>query len=258
MQEKIEFAKKIVYEAKDYILKEMDNIQISIKSGHNDFVTSMDRNIEKMLVTKIQEKFPNQTFLTEESMVENKVGNQSWIIDPIDGTTNFIYSQRYFAISLAYYEDGQPEFGIVYDVMADEMFLGIKDKGAYLNNRKLEYLDRKIDIPNILFSGSYSIFNDSKYTAQELNKNIIAHRYLGSAAIEICHIAAGRLHIYQAHSLNLYDIAAAVIVLNEVDGLWRFGEHYNKVQVKHQSGLFYACTNKNLFTFMEENIIERS
>ncbi|CAM3723586.1 inositol monophosphatase family protein [Erysipelothrix urinaevulpis] len=258
MKTKIEFTKKLVYKAKDYILDQIENneIKVDTKSSYNDFVTSVDKGVENFLVNAITNEFNNQTFLTEEAMVENKVGDESWIIDPIDGTTNFVYNQQYFAISIAHYVDGKPAFGIVYDVMADELYLGIHGEGAYINGKKLETLDQSLDFPDVIVSSSYSIFNDFDFTPEELNSNIIAHRYIGSAAIEICHVAHGRLHVYQARRLNLYDIAAAVIILDEVSGKWRFGDHYNSVNVGHESSIFYAGTNDNIFNFMDKNYLK--
>ena len=248
---KIEFTKDLVYKAKDYILREMNDITINIKSGHSDFVTSVDKGVEEFLVNSINEKYENQTFLTEEAMVKNKTSDQVWIIDPIDGTTNFIFNQEYFAISIAYYENGLPSFGIVYDVMMDKMYLGIHGKGAYLNGNKLEKLDKERTIPNILFSSSLTVFDQFDITPKELNRNIIAHRNLGSAAIEICHVADRSLHVYQARTLNLYDIAAAVIVLNEVGGRWRFGDSVDSVETVHKSAIFYACSNDNVYNFLD-------
>lgn len=248
---KLEFTKDLVYKAKDYILKEMNGMEVSLKSGFNDFVTSVDKGTERFLVEGINAQYDHQTFLTEEEMVENKASDQVWIIDPIDGTTNFIYNQQYFAISIAYYENGKANFGIVYDVMADKMYVGISGQGAYLNGKKLEQLNQELDIPNILLSSHYTIFNDYDFTPQELSKNIIAHRSLGSAAIEICHVADGSLHVYQASNLNLYDIAAAVILLEEVGGNWRFGDSINHLEALHASGMFCGASNKKIFNFMD-------
>lgn len=249
---KITFTKELIYKAKDYIMEAMKDMTVSTKGRHDDFVTSVDKGVETFLSDAINAQYKNQTFLTEEAMVENKESDQVWIIDPIDGTTNFIFYRRDFAISIAYYENGKPSFGIVYDVMADDMYLGITGKGAYLNDEKLDLLAQGIDLPNILFSSGYSVFKDFDFTPEELNKNIIAHRNLGSAAIEICKVAAGNLHVYQARTLNLYDIAAAVIILKEVQGKWRFGENVDCLEPIHKTAIFYACTNRNIFNFLEE------
>lgn len=248
---KVEFTKDLVYKAKDYIINAMKDMTVSTKGRHDDFVTSVDKGVETFLADAINAQYDNQTFLTEEAMVKNKESDQVWIIDPIDGTTNFIFYQRDFAISIAYYENGKPSFGIVYDVMADDMYLGIAGQGAYLNDDKLQTLDKDIDIPNILFSSGYSVFQDFDFTPKELNKNIIAHRNLGSAAIEICKVAAGNLHVYQARTLNLYDIAAAVIILAEANGKWRFGESVDSLEPVHNTAIFYACVNTNIFNFLE-------
>lgn len=251
--DKIEFTKALVYQGKKYILEAMKDMTVSTKTGHDNFVTSVDKGVEKFLVEQIKAQYDGQTFLTEEAMIENKTSDQVWIIDPIDGTTNFIFYEKYFAISIAYYENGKPSFGIVYDVMADDMYLGISGQGAFLNGQKLNTLDAGVDRPNILFSSGFSIFKDFNFTPQELGKNIIAHRNLGSAAIEICQVAVGSLHVYQAKSLNVYDIAAAVIILNEVQGKWRFGEDLNHLEAVHKSAIFYACTNDKIFNYLEGN-----
>lgn len=252
MNKKLEFTQKLVYEAKDFILEKVNaGVHVDTKSSRNDFVTNVDKAVETFLTSAINENFENQNFITEEGMVENSNKGQVWIIDPIDGTTNFIYQKQYFAISIAYYEDAKPVFGIVYDVMADEMFVGIAGEGAYLNGKKIEKLDQTETISDVIYSGGLSFpkyFNEDPVS---FNSKIIAHRNLGSAAIEICHIATGRLHVYFARSLNLWDVGAALIILNEVGGHWRFGHEIDSLNLENDKALFMGTSSQNIYDYMD-------
>ncbi|HEY4537587.1 MAG TPA: inositol monophosphatase family protein [Erysipelothrix sp.] len=252
MNNKLEFTQKLVYEAKDFILQKIQSgVHVDTKSARNDFVTNVDQAVETFLTNAINDKYENQNFITEEGMVENSNQGEVWIIDPIDGTTNFIYQKQYFAISIAYYEDAKPVFGIVYDVMADEMFVGIHGEGAYLNGKKLEMLDQDETINDVIYSGGLSF---SKYFNEDpiaFNSKIIAHRNLGSAAIEICHIASGRLHVYFARTLNLWDVGAALIILAEVGGHWRFGHEIDSLNLQNNKALFLGASSTNIYNYMD-------
>ena len=252
MNNKLEFTQNLVYQAKEFILKKIDSgVQVDTKSSRNDFVTNVDKAVETFLTTAINDKYENQNFITEEGMVDNSNKGEVWIIDPIDGTTNFIYQKQYFAISIAYYEDAKPVFGVVYDVMADEMFVGIHGEGAYLNGLKIDSLNKNETINDVIYSGGLSF---SKYFNEDpidFNSKIIAHRNLGSAAIEICHIASGRLHVYFARSLNLWDVGAALIILNEVGGHWRFGQEIDSLNLQNDKALFIGTSNQNIYDYMD-------
>ena len=132
-------------------------ISIETKANSSDFVTNVDKSTEVFLVEGIKAAFADQDFLTEEDTTPRVDSDELWIIDPIDGTTNFIYQKKNFAISIAYYHREKPVFGIVYDVMADKMFLGITGKGSYLNGEKLKRLIKANFKESILYGDLYSL-----------------------------------------------------------------------------------------------------
>lgn len=240
--EKLIFAKELVYETAEFIREKMkERLDIDTKKNNHDFVTNVDKGAESYLVDKINARYDQQDFVTEEKMIETKGLKDTWIIDPIDGTMNFIYLKKDFAISLAYYEDKKPVFGIVYDVVADEMFVGIHGQGAYLNDKKLQPLDQTTPL-------SESIINADTKSFLTFKENIIplimSQRYVGSAAIETCAVAAGRSNTYVSRRLNPWDIAAGVIILQEVGGTWNYGELEDEIYFEDKQGYFIGSSNR--------------
>ncbi|MEG0328205.1 MAG: inositol monophosphatase family protein [Erysipelothrix sp.] len=216
INEKLEFAKKVVYESGELIRKQMsESLTIDTKQNKHDFVTNVDKSTEVYIVKQIKDNYENQDFITEEKSVSYLGNSQVWILDPIDGTTNFIYQKQNFAVSLAYYEGGKPVFGIVYDVTRDEMFVGVNGEGSFLNEKILSSLDMSTRLDDAIVSSdlpTLRLFDES------LESKMMVHRYVGAAAIDTCNIAAGRTNVYIARRLNVWDIAAANIILNEVCG----------------------------------------
>ncbi|AZK43490.1 inositol monophosphatase family protein [Erysipelothrix piscisicarius] len=247
MNKKAEFTIKLVRQAGERIKTMMqESIDISLKSSRSDFVTNVDKQTEIFLVSGIKEAYSNQNFLTEEKTVETMGKDHLWIIDPIDGTTNFIYQKQNFSISVGYYHQGMPVFGIVYDVMADEMFVGIVGEGAYLNGQKLAMLDQDIQLKDSIISGDVYRPGLFKMTPQELKLLFITHRFLGSGALEVCHIAAGRWQSYVFPKLKVWDFAAAVIVLTCVGGTYHFGDLEDTLYFDNEPRVFIAASNQTI------------
>ena len=218
--EMIEFAKKLVLECGEK-LREAGKLNVEYKTGIQDLVTQYDRMIEQYMYHKIQEQYPTHQFLGEENVKE--MGNHLWILDPIDGTVNFVTMHRDFAISLAYYEDKKPVFGIVYDVMRDELFLGVHGEGAWLNDRKLAKPDKKKLSECVLEAGISTISymkEQFQYDIFALQKKIRAHRSYGCASLSIVHIAQGITDIYITSKAKCWDYAAAIIILEETGGAY--------------------------------------
>lgn len=223
--EKINFAIETIYAAGKMIKSKLkdnkENIEITVKTCISDLVTNIDHETEEFIVEKITQKYPSHTFITEEKTVTSSFGDKCWIIDPIDGTLNFIYEQKNYAISAAYYEFNRPVFGIIYDVWGDNMYLGIKGKGAYLNGEKIIPsfpCDLKNSIVDVNFKRKNLIKQISNIDIEELCNLALEHRHLGSAAIRICDVARGRIHVYISPHLKLWDYAAGNIILAECGG----------------------------------------
>lgn len=242
--EKFNFTKKIVLEAGEIIrLKLIEPLDVSTKSSKHDFVTNLDKDVERFLVNKISTMYDKQSFLTEEKTVNSTLGESLWVIDPIDGTMNLVKQNKNFAISIAYYENKKPQFGIVYDVINNIMYSSEAGKGAFINSKKLEKL-------RILSNVSDMLFNASAKTIQSFTTNPIpltmGQRYIGSASLEICEVAIGASNAYISNRLNYWDIGAAIIILNEVGGCWDYNASINSFSLSTQQAPFIAASDKRV------------
>ncbi|WP_096199199.1 inositol monophosphatase family protein [Bacillus sp. FJAT-45350] len=219
--------------AKDWVkeagqlLKEsmLQTIEVESKSNPDDLVTEMDRRIERYFLNKINERFPNHQFLGEEGsgeVVESEKGIV-WIVDPIDGTTNFVHQKYNFAISLAVYENGIGKIGLIYNVMADELFSAVKGNGAYLNDTKLPKL-APVSVEKAIIGLNARWLLEEENSTNKCFKRLVESvrgvRSYGSAAIEICYVVAGRLDGYISLGLSPWDFAAGTVLLEEVNGCY--------------------------------------
>ena len=171
---------------------EIENLQVSSK-GPGDFVTSADKRTEKIIIDELQKADPEFGIVTEEAGIINKSNTKNrWIIDPIDGTMNFLNGIPQFAISIGYEEDGEIKSGIIFNPIMNEMFSAEKGNGAFLNNSRI----------------------------------------YGSAALDIAYVACGRFDGYWQRELNYWDIAAGLIILKEAGGLVNFFEEDTNFPLK--------------------------
>ncbi len=205
--------------ARRAVLTEIDT---ELKGGNiRNIVTEHDRAIDRFLTDSIHRRFPDHGFVTEEHDHPPLAKDApAWIIDPIDGTTNFVSTHNYFAVCVAHYRGSEPVFGFVYDVMADELYLGIAGGGAWLNGRPLHINPKPIHDSVAETSLICARRLEERYGAdiRPLVRDLRAQRAYGSAALGICRIAAGTLDMYTSCSLSLWDYAAAIIVLSEAGG----------------------------------------
>lgn len=200
-------------------------IEVEFKTSASDLVTKKDREIEQFFAQKINEHYPEHMILGEEGTVAQQEyifeEAQVWVIDPIDGTTNFVNQKMNFAISVAFYDKGVPLIGIIYDPIKDELFHALKGKGAYLNSEKIELL-KPITIEEALISiNSLWTIPNEKVNAKKLYpvvEKARGIRYIGSAALEIAWILVGRLDAYLDFRLSPWDIGAGIVLLKELGG----------------------------------------
>ena len=187
---------------------EIEKLQVSIK-GPNDFVSNADLKAEKIIIEELKKARPYYSIISEEDGSENnKDKNNTWIIDPIDGTTNFLHGIPHFAISIALKSNDQIISGLVYDPIKDEMFYAEKDNGAFFNNKRIR-VSKKKEVNSCLFA-------TGGYCKIEVDLPI---RRSGSAALDIAYVAAGRYDGYFQNNLNLWDIAAGIIIIKEAGGM---------------------------------------
>ncbi len=204
---------------------EMEKLQVS-KKGVANFVTSADVRTEKILLEQLAQARPKFSFLSEESGLSgNEKATERFVIDPIDGTTNFIHAIAYVAISVAAQsldKDGnwQTTAGIIYDPIHDEMFIAEKGKGAFLENYKLRVSTREEDAL-IGTTSPRTYRKDFDYTLEAYSRlSRCGHtlRSMGSAALDLAYVAAGRLDATWYHKLNLWDLAAGMLLVSEAGG----------------------------------------
>ena len=187
---------------------EIEKLQVS-KKGPSDFVTNSDFKTEKIIIEELKKARPNYSIISEESGIENnKDKNNSWIIDPIDGTVNFLHGIPHFAISIALRSNNEIVSGLIFDPIKNEMFYAEKNNGAFFNNQRIR-VSKKNNINDCLFATGGNLKNEPDIT----------YRKSGSAALDLAYVAAGRYDGYFQNYLNLWDIAAGIILVKEAGGM---------------------------------------
>ena len=186
---------------------EVENLQVA-KKGPRDFVTKTDKKVEKILIEEFSKAKKNYSFLTEENgKIENYDKDKVWIIDPIDGTTNFLHGIPHFAISVALKIDNDLISALIHDPIKNEMFFAEKNNGAFFNNQRIR-VSNKNNLDECLFAIG-KLKNEPSFT----------YRRSGCAALDIAYVASGRLDGYAQSNLNLWDIAAGIVLIKEAGGL---------------------------------------
>tara|TARA_B100000965_G_C19510032_1_gene721501 strand:- start:121 stop:906 length:786 start_codon:yes stop_codon:yes gene_type:complete len=212
---------------------EVEKLQVSLK-GPGDFVTASDKKVEKILIEELLKARPTYSILSEEAGEINNDISFKWVIDPIDGTANFLHGIPHFAISVGLEHNNEIICGIIYDPIKDEMFIAEKGKGAYLNNYRIRVSSRSKLKDCIIFTGGPKReAKDKELSLKEYLKFSsevsIPIRKLGSASLDIAYVAAGRCDGFWQRNLNYWDIAAGIIIVKEAGGFLKDisgGENY--------------------------------
>jgi len=187
---------------------ELEKLQVS-KKGPSDFVTNSDLKTEKIIIDELKKAKPNYSIISEESGIQNnKDKKNTWIIDPIDGTINFLHGVPHFAISIALKSNDEIISGLIFDPIKNEMFYAEKDNGAFFNNQRVR-VSKKNELSDCLF-----------VTGNKIQNNLGLHfRKSGCAALDMAYVAAGRFDGYFQNNLNLWDIAAGIVLVKEAGGI---------------------------------------
>ena len=187
---------------------EIEKLQVS-KKGPSDFVTNSDLKVEKIIIDELKKARPNYSIISEENGIEkNKDKDNTWIIDPIDGTINFLHGIPHFAISIALRSNNDIVSGLIFDPIKNEMFYAEKEGGAFFNNKRMK-VSKKDNLDNCLFVTGGKIKNEPD----------LPHRKSGCAALDMAYVAAGRYDGYFQNDLNLWDIAAGIVLVKEAGGI---------------------------------------
>ena len=216
---------------------EIEKLQVSIK-GPSDFVTNSDYNVEKIIINELSKSKKKYYLISEESgKIENENKNGCWIIDPIDGTTNFLNGIPHFAISIALKIKNEIISGVIYDPIKDEMFYAEKNNGAYLNNKRIR-VSKKNNVDNCLFAtgGKNEI------------KTKLNIRKFGSASLDLAYVAAGRYDGFFQKNLSLWDVAAGLILIKESGG------KVNEINLEKNNNVKIYASNNSIHEKMLDNI----
>ncbi len=226
---------------------EIEKLQVSSK-GPGDFVSAADKRAEKIIIEELLKVNESYGILSEEVGAINKDNkNNRWIIDPIDGTLNFLNGIPQFAISIGYEEKGEIISGIIFDPIKDEMFFAEKGNGAFLNNSRIRVSNKKKLKDSLLVTGGPKFDNKSKETIFEEYIKISgitesSIRKFGSAALDIANVACGRFDGYWQWDLRYWDIAAGLIILKEAGGFVSFMQSEEEKSTKKN----IIATNSNI------------
>ena len=210
--------------AGDLIVRNMDRaagLEIGVK-GKNDYVTEVDRLAESVIIEALQKAYPDHGIMAEESG-ETGDSEYTWVIDPLDGTTNFLHGFPQFAVSIALLHRGRPQQGVIYDPLRQELFTASRGRGAQLNNRRIRVSSR-VGLDGALLGTGFP-FREYQHLDVYLQtmKAFIAStsgiRRAGAAALDLAYVACGRLDGFWESGLKLWDIAAGCLLIEEAGGL---------------------------------------
>ena len=218
---------------------ELENLQVS-KKGPKDFVTKTDKRVEKILIDELTKSKKNYSFITEETgEILNKNKDIFWIIDPIDGTTNFLHGIPHFAISIALKREGEIISGLVFDPIKNEVFYAEKDSGSFFNNNRIR-VSNKSNLDECLFSSNCE---GIKLIYPRLNL-----RNTGCAALDLAYVGCGRFDGYFHDKINIWDIAAGKIIIEEAGG------KVNDINKFRNNEIDIRAANPNIYEKMLKKI----
>ena len=216
---------------------EIEKLQIS-KKGPTDFVTNADLKAEKIIIEELTKARPTYSIISEEMGIKNnKDKNNTWIIDPIDGTVNFLHGIPHFAISIALRTNNEIVSGIIYDPIKDELFFAEKNHGAFFNNHRVR-VSQKNNINDCLF-----------VVGSKMQKELdLPFRKSGCAALDMAYVASGRYDGYFQKNLNLWDIAAGILLIKEAGGV------INEINLDNLENINVTASNSNISTKFQEKL----
>lgn len=202
-------------------LNKLKSGQIEVKGEHN-YVTFVDKGSENIIVEKLKPVIPSAVFLTEEGTVEQGAGEFQWIIDPLDGTTNFIHGIPLFSVSIALVHNGKPVSGVVYEINCGECFSAWDGGPALVNGKEISVSNCRVMDESLLATGfpyyDYNLLNQYLTLFGDFMKHTRGLRRLGSAAVDLAWVACGRFDGFYEYGLNPWDVAAGALLVRQAGG----------------------------------------
>ena len=216
---------------------ELENLQVS-KKGPRDFVTNADKKVEKILIEELSKYKKRYSILSEETgYIKNEDEKNIWIIDPIDGTTNFLHGVPHFCISICLQSNNELTTGIIFDPIKNEMFYAEKNSGAFYNNHRIK-VSKKKEINECLFATNN----------EGIIRTKLSTRVTGCAALDLAYVGMGRFDGYFQKNLNIWDIAAGILIVKEAGGL------VNEIDIQQMSALKIYASSDSINKKMLENL----
>lgn len=232
----IDYLKKVLYDAGDYFMGQLQDNQVYSK-GKDDYVTEVDLIVQDKIKTSLMDKYPHVQFISDDEVHEIDLEKPCWVLDPVDGTTNLIHGYHCSVISLALLEEGEPIIGLIYNPYMNELFYGVKGKGAYLNDHSIHVSSQEDLSLSLVSVGTSPYYKDQEmldknfHIIKEVMKQCSDIRRSGSAALDIAWTACGRVEAYLERKVKLWDYAAGKVILEEAGGVLC---DYRGQPIKHQ------------------------
>ena len=237
--------------------KKLSNEDVETKSTAS-FVTYVDKTSEQFIVGKLREILPEAGFVTEEGTATSSGEPYRWIVDPLDGTTNYIHGIMPHSVSIALASDDEILIGVVYEIGLDEMFYAWKDSWAYMNKSVIKVTESSKHEDTLIATGfpyyDFDRIEDYIEVLRFLMKNTRGLRRMGSAAVDLAYVAAGRFDAFYEHALHAWDVAAGALILKQAGGIvtdfnggdnWLFGGEIVATN-KNYFNAFYKIVNRHL------------
>jgi myo-inositol-1(or 4)-monophosphatase len=219
-------AVKAARRAGDIIVRGLNRIGTleSTSKGHNDFVTSIDHAAEAAIIETLRNAYPSHGYLAEESGATRGDADITWIIDPLDGTTNYMHGYPQFAVSIGCQVEGRMEHGVIYDPMRQEIFTASRGDGAYLENRRLRVSNRRSLEGALIGTGfpyrdNLHLLDTYMAMFKAVTQKTAGMRRPGAAALDLAYVAAGRTDGFWEFGLRAWDTAAGTLMIREAGGL---------------------------------------
>lgn len=253
---------KMIIEIKEWLKEAAGFIKVSLtqelvvsqKSGRTDLVTNIDEETQNFFIKKINQYYPNDRILAEEKGFNtiDSLAGRVWIIDPIDGTMNFVMEKENFCIMMAIFEDGVGQLGFIYDVMKDELYWGGKNRGVFLNDQKLQ-LPKDLGLSDGLLGMNAHMYGKNIHSAREIGQSSMGIRVSGCAGVELIAMLKGN-HIGYISNLSPWDYAAGLVLIEE------FGFKYSNIEGKplaFANREYFLAATPTAYVEILENFVQK-
>lgn len=221
----VEQTQEVAKEVGAFIRKERQHFDVKKveHKGFNDLVSYVDKEAERQIVDRLSVIFPEAGFITEEGTNSTKGEIYNWVIDPLDGTTNFIHNIPVFSVSIALMENEELLLGVVYEVNRHECFYAMKGGGAFCNDTRIKVSEAPALAASLIATGfpyyNFDLIDKYLATMKSLMQKTHGLRRFGSAAVDLCYVASGRTEGFFEYNLNSYDVAAGALIVKEAGGM---------------------------------------